>query len=138
MWKFCCVLSLLVCVSINAWSSEFIIGPAYAIPVPYLEVVPQPKLTTFRLTERFGLDVQSSAYQQSSLSLSYTPFERYGVKQHYGIGKEEPLTFRITIKGWELLETDTESGQSQFLSLDRYRESTVRKQYIALSVSKRF
>jgi len=138
MWKFCCAMSLAVCVPLNAWCSELVLGPAYTIPAPHLDVSSPSKIATFRLTERFGLDFQSSHNQQTSLSLSYTPFERFGAKQNYGIGKEEPLTFRITIKGWELLETDTESGKSQFLSLDRYRESSVRKQYIALSVSKRF
>ena len=139
MWKLCCAVLLVVVVPVKAWGSDSLIASLYLVPMSSLNVPPpSAPVTTFRLTDRLGLDFQSSATSQSALSLSYTPFARFGAKQNYGIGKEEPLTFRITIKGWELLETDTESGQSQFLSLDRYRESNVRKQHIALSVSKRF
>lgn len=86
---------------------------------------------------RLGMSAIDNS-QQAAFSLSYTPFARFGSADNFGIGREDPLTFRVTIRGWELLETDTESGESQFMSLDRYREGNTRKQYIALSISKKF
>lgn len=102
------------------------------------DVVQQDDPLSFQLAPHWRLGLTSTPFNQPALAIDFTPFSRLRSAENYGIGREEPLTFRVTLKGWELLETDTESGRSQFMSLDRYREGDTRKQYIALSISKKF
>jgi hypothetical protein len=93
-----------------------------------------------QLSERVGLSLDWQGSRIDGMSLSYS----YNSSSHFvepttlfGLAPEEPLTFRVTLRGWELFESNSEDG-SDFFSFDRIRDRDIRRQLIMISVSKRF
>lgn len=90
-----------------------------------------------QLSQRVGLSLDWQGAAINGLSLSYTP----SLSKHeaaVGLSREEPLTFRLTLRGFELLEANTERAGADFLSFDRIRDRDIRKQLVMISISKRF
>lgn len=90
-----------------------------------------------QLSERVGLSLDWQGVNINGLSLSYsTRFGSTGART--GLSPEEPITFRVTLRGWEVLETSADANSIDYFSFDRIRDRDVRKQLISVSFSKRF
>ncbi len=90
-----------------------------------------------QLSQRVGLSLDWQGTGIHGLSLSYTP-KLSQKAAAFGLSPEEPLTFRLTLRGFELWEANTERDGPDFFSFDRIRDREARKQLLMISVSKRF
>ena len=90
-----------------------------------------------QLSQRVGLSLDWQGTGIHGLSFSYTPKLSQKVAA-VGVSPEEPLTFRLTLRGFELWEANTERDGPDFFSFDRIRDREIRKQLLMISVSKRF
>ena len=90
-----------------------------------------------QLSERVGLSLDWQGSRVAGLSLSYSSHFLAEPAALFGLSPEEPLTFRVTLRGWELFESNGDRGMD-FFSLDRIRDREIRRQLVMISVSKRF
>lgn len=90
-----------------------------------------------QLSERVGLSLDWQGSRVAGLSLSYSSQFLAEPAAAFGLSPEEPLTFRVTLRGWELFESNGDRGMD-FFSLDRIRDREIRRQLVMISVSKRF
>ena len=90
-----------------------------------------------QLSERVGLSLDWQGSRVAGLSLSYSSQFLAEPAAMFGLSAEEPLTFRVTLRGWELFESNGDRGMD-FFSLDRIRDREIRRQLVMISVSKRF
>lgn len=79
----------------------------------------------------FTLDVRSSGVHELGLSWA-TAVSRPGPT-------EEPLVFRVSLRGFSLYESRVDGDQpAELFSFDRVRDREVRKQIMSINLSKRF
>jgi len=90
-----------------------------------------------QLSERVGLSLDWQGTAIQGLSLSYAAhFDNHVV--HAGASAEAPLSFRVSLRGWELFEANTDRDDASLFTFDRIRDRESRRQLISISVSKRF
>lgn len=90
-----------------------------------------------QLNERVGLSLDWQGSAIAGMSLSYSPTFSHQVVGT-GLPTEDPLTFRVTLRGWELFAADADGDNADFFSFDRIRDREIRKQLVMISVSKSF
>ncbi|NQD38878.1 hypothetical protein HPT27_17820 [Permianibacter sp. IMCC34836] len=90
-----------------------------------------------QLSERVGLALDWQGRNIAGMSLRYSSAFANPVATS-GLAGEEPLTFRLTLRGWELFEADADGDTAAFFSFDRIRDREIRQQLVMISISKHF
>lgn len=89
-----------------------------------------------QLSERVGVSLDWQDSRVAGMSFSYS--SRFAAPTAvFGHAADDPLTFRVTLRGWELFESNSEQG-TDFFSFDRIRDRDIRRQLVMISISKRF
>lgn len=90
-----------------------------------------------QLSERIGMSLDWQGRTIAGMSLRYSATFANPVVAS-GLAREEPLTFRLTLRGWELFEADSAGDNAAFFSFDRIHDREIRQQLVMISVSKHF